>query len=206
MTNQAQQMWDERYSAAEPVWSSTPNVWVEAVAGPLPVGTVLDLGAGEGRNALWLAERGWQATAVDFSAVGLQRAEQWAAERLGADASRLSTVVADLTSYDADQAYDLVMVIYIHLPAEQRAEVMRRAAAAVAPGGTLLVVAHDSDNLEHGVGGPQDAAVLYTADDVVADLDGTGLTPVRTERVVREVQTAEGPRQALDALAVLRRP
>jgi SAM-dependent methyltransferase len=199
--------WDERYGASELVWSATPNRFVEAEAAPLPPGRALDVAAGEGRNALWLAERGWTVTAVDFSAVGLERARRLAAERLGARADALTTVHADVTTWAPEpQAYDLVVVAYLQVPAQPRAAALRHAADAVAPGGRLLVVAHDSANLAHGTGGPQDPAVLYTADDVVADLAGCGLQVLRAERVRRPVDTPDGPRDALDALALLTRP
>jgi len=199
------QMWNERYAASQAVWSITPNVWVEQVAADLPAGTALDLAAGEGRNALWLAERGWRATAVDFSAVALDRARTWAAQRLGPGADRLATVVADLLEYTPDAQFDLVLVVYLQLPADQRGTILRTAARAVAPGGHLLVVAHDSDNLAHGYGGPQDPAVLYTAEDVTADVAGLGLDVVRAEAVRRPVDTPAGPRHAIDVLAVFSR-
>lgn len=201
----AQRMWDERYSGAELVWSAGPNMWVREVAEGLPPGTALDLGAGEGRNALWLAEQGWRSTAVDFSAVGIDRARQLADGRLD-DPARLTTVVADVVEYEAPQPVDLVLVVYVHLPEQQRRRMLRHAAQAVAPGGRLLVVAHDTENLLHGHGGPQDAQVLYTAEDVVADVAGLGLEVERAERVVRRVDTPDGPRDALDALALLTRP
>lgn len=196
--------WDERYAASDLVWSAGPNVWVEKVASELPVGTALDLAAGEGRNALWLAERGWRATAVDFSAVALDRAGRIAAERLGDAADRLRTVVADVTRYGDDRDYDLVLVVYLQLPSEQRRAALRAAAARVAPGGRLLVVAHHGDNLAEGVGGPPDPAVLYTEQDVVADVAGLGLAVERAERALRDVAGAD--RQAVDTLVVLARP
>ncbi|MDD2859352.1 MAG: class I SAM-dependent methyltransferase [Candidatus Nanopelagicales bacterium] len=200
-------MWDERYSAQELVWSATPNQWVEELTADLPPGRVLDLAAGEGRNALWLAERGWDATAVDFSQVGLDRAQQLAGQRLGSDAPRLRTVCADLLTYaPAAQAYDLVLVVYLHLPAEQRGIVMRAAAAAVAPRGRLIVIAHDTRNLTEGIGGPQDPAVLYTAADLTDDIDGSGLAIERATVSSRAVQTDAGTREALDAILVARRP
>ncbi len=199
--------WDRRYDQVELVWSATPNLWVEQVTRDLPPGRVLDLAAGEGRNSLWLAERGWQATAVDFSRVALDRATGLAVERLGAAAGRFEAECADLLGYrPRPQAYDLVLVVYLQIVAAERTHVLRTAADALAPGGRLLVVAHDSDNLERGYGGPPDPAVLYSAADITADLDGTGLQIHRAEQVVREVETAEGPRRALDALVVAARP
>lgn len=205
MSGMTSEMWDQRYSGREPVWSTTPNMWVEQVASQLPVGTALDLAAGEGRNALWLAELGWDATAVDFSAVALERARAWASERLGDDAGRLTTVVADLAEYQPEQAFDLVMVVYLQVPEDLRRPVLRAAASAVAPGGRLLVVAHDSANIADGHGGPGDPAVCYTAEDVVTDVAGLGLSPLRVELARRPVATPDGEKVALDALALLAR-
>ncbi|HEU4674525.1 MAG TPA: class I SAM-dependent methyltransferase [Motilibacteraceae bacterium] len=193
--------WDERYAASELVWSAGPNRFVEELAADLTPGRALDLAGGEGRNALWLAERGWTADVVDFSAVALERARRLADERLGERAASLRTVHADLAAYEPEPgAYDLVLVVYLQVPAPLRSAVVRRAADAVAPGGRLFVVAHDSDNLEHGVGGPQDPAVLYRARDLVTDVEGSGLDVVRAEQVRRAVATDAGERQALDAL------
>ena len=199
--------WDSRYEQTDLMWSQGPNQWIEQTTADLAPGTALDLAAGEGRNALWLAERGWHATAVDFSAVALDRATRIAAERLGADAGRLATVTADLLTYTPErESFDLVIVVYLQIVAEQRATVLRKAADAVAPGGRLVVTAHDSENARSGYGGPPDPSVLYTAADVVADIAGSGLTVERAERVARAVTTPDGPREALDCLVVAGRP
>ena len=199
--------WDSRYEQTDLMWSQGPNQWIEEVAGGLPPGTALDLAAGEGRNSIWLAGRGWQATAVDFSAVALERATRVATERLGADAARFSTRTADLLTYTPErEAYDLVLVVYLQIVAAERSAVLRKAAEAVAPGGTLVVTAHDSDNLRRGYGGPPDPSVLYSAQDVVADIAGSGLSVDRAEQVVRTVTTPDGPRDALDCLVVATRP
>ncbi|MEO7980122.1 MAG: methyltransferase domain-containing protein [Sporichthyaceae bacterium] len=198
--------WDERYAGTDLVWSATPNQWVEQVADGLAPGRVLDLAGGEGRNALWLADRGWQATVVDFSRAALDRARALAVQRLGAGDQRLLTVHADLLTYRPEpEAYDLVLVVYLHLVPEARRAVLRRAATAVAAGGRLVVVAHDSTNLTAGVGGPQDPHVLYTSRTVEADLAGSGLAIERAETVLRAVETENGPRDAVDALVVAAR-
>jgi len=199
--------WNKRYDQAELVWSAGPNVWVEQVASGLAPGTALDLGAGEGRNALWLAENGWHATAVDFSSVAIETARGLARERLGDAADRFEGLCADLLSYQpTGQSNDLVTLIYLQMPPDQRRKVIETAAGAVRPGGLLLVVAHDSDNLAHGYGGPQDPSVLYTTADITADLATSGLSIDRAEQVVRVVTTEAGPRHALDALVVASRP
>jgi SAM-dependent methyltransferase len=200
--------WDARYAERDLVWSAGPNVFVEQVATQLTPGRALDLAAGEGRNAIWLAEQGWEATAVDFSRVALERAQRIAGERLGElAADRLHVVQADLLSYQPPaQAFDLVMVVYLQVAADERRPVLRAASRAVAPGGHLLVIAHDSRNLADGVGGPQDPAVLYTAADVVEDLHGGPLEVVRAETVTRAVSTDAGERHALDCLVLATLP
>jgi SAM-dependent methyltransferase len=199
--------WDDRYAGTDLMWSKGPNQWVEEVTSALAPGRALDLAAGEGRNAIWLASRGWHATALDFSAVALERATRLAADRLGADAARFSTQCEDLSSYSPEpRSYDLVLVVYLQVRAPMRTRVLRAAADAVAPGGTLVVTAHDSDNLARGYGGPQDPAVLYAAADVVSDIDGADLVVARAEQVTRTVTTPDGQRQALDCLVVATRP
>jgi SAM-dependent methyltransferase len=199
--------WNQRYDQTDLVWSAGPNVWVEQVTSGLVPGAALDLGAGEGRNALWLAENGWHVTAVDFSTIAIDRALGLARERLGDAADRFHGVCADLLSYQpAARSSDLVMLIYLQMPPEQRRIVLASAANAVRAGGALLVVAHDSDNLAHGYGGPQDPSVLYTATDITSDLGSSGLTVDRAEQVVRVVTTDAGPQHALDALVVASRP
>ncbi len=185
--------WDERYAATELVWSAEPNRFVaEEVAG-LPPGRALDLAAGEGRNAIWLARRGWEVTAADFSQVALDKGR-----RLAGDTS-LRWVHADATRWDEPAAYDLVVVAYLQLPAEERRAAVRAAFASLAPGGTLLLVAHDSTNLAEGTGGPQDPAVLMTAEDVLDDLAGADLEVVRAERVARVVGDGHGEEPARTA-------
>jgi SAM-dependent methyltransferase len=193
--------WDARYAGSDLVWGAEPNRWVVEVCAGLTAGRALDLACGEGRNTLWLARQGWQVTGVDFSPVALERAGYLA----GSDPSPahlIRWVQADLLGYQPPPAaFELVLLAYLHLPAQQRTPVVRAAAQALAPGGTLLVVAHDSTNLADGTGGPQDPHVLYTAADVTHDLvDMPGVQVTRAERVHREVNTATGPRRALDLL------
>jgi SAM-dependent methyltransferase len=189
--------WNERYAARELMWTAEPNRFLVQEVAALAPGRALDLACGEGRNAIWLAERRWQVTGVDFSDVALDKAARFAAAR-GVEAEWVRT---DLVEYaPAQAAYDLVLVFYLQVPAAQRRQIIRSAAAAVAPDGTLLIVAHDTSNLRDGYGGPRSAPVLYAAEDVVADLSDSGLEIERAERVERPVETDDGPRIALDAL------
>jgi SAM-dependent methyltransferase len=200
--------WDKRYAAAELVWSAGPNVWVETMTADLPPGRALDLAAGECRNALWLAERGWTVTAVDFSGVALDRGRRLATERLGDRAESLTTVRADVVTWTPEsQGFDLVLVVYLHLPPAERVAVLDSAARAVAPGGTLLVIGHDLANLSGGVGGPQDPTVLCRPADVVADVEPAGLQVQRADTVRRPVMAEDGSaRDALDLLVLATRP
>jgi SAM-dependent methyltransferase len=193
--------WDERYRTDELVWKAGPNRFlVEEIASLVP-GRALDVACGEGRNALWLAERGWQVTAVDFSAVGLEKARRLTSGQ----ALEIQFVEADVLGWGPPPGtFDLVIVMYLHLPVADRRKVHRRAAGALAPGGTILVVGHDPTNLSEGFGGPQDPAVLFGPDDVVADLDGLAEVE-RAERAHRPAG-GEGEHEAIDAVVRAVRP
>lgn len=195
--------WDERYAAADLVWSAGPNQFVAAECADLAPGRALDLAAGEGRNAIWLARRGWEVTALDFSQVALDKG------RALAQGTPVEWVHADATAWTRAASYDLVVVAYLQLPPDQRRAACRNGFAALRPAGTFLLVAHDSSNLAEGTGGPQDPAVLYTAEDVLADLADLGPQVVRAERVGRRVEPGhrgEPARTAYDCLVRLVRP
>lgn len=195
--------WDARYRGSDLVWPDAPNRFVEEHTAGLTPGTALDVAAGEGRNALWLAERGWKVTAVDFSEVAVQRGRKLAAER-GID---LTWRVADVTTMElGSQRYDLVLVSYLHLPPDQLADIHRRAAAAVGSGGTLVVIGHDRTNLDHGHGGPQDLELLLDPSELAGRVSEVGLEVEQARRVTRPVETDAGQRSAIDALVVARRP
>jgi SAM-dependent methyltransferase len=193
--------WDARYRASELIWSAGPNQFVEAELSDLPVGRAVDLAAGEGRNAIWLAGRGWRVTAVDFSQAGLDKGRTLAGEL------PVEWVCADATTWSGDGLYDLCVVAYLQLVADERRAAVRQGFASLRPGGTFLLVAHDATNLTEGVGGPQDSDVLMTAEEVLGDLDGERFDVERAERVTREVTQPDGStRTAYDALVrVVRR-
>ncbi|HUZ35157.1 MAG TPA: methyltransferase domain-containing protein [Streptosporangiaceae bacterium] len=194
--------WDERYGSMELVWTAEANRFVVEELAGLPPGRALDLGAGEGRNAIWLAEQGWQVTAVDFSPVALAKAAKLAEAR---GVTGVDWVEADLRTYQpGEDAYDLVLLAYIHLPPDEFRPLLAAAAAALAPGGTLLVVGHDVDNIAHGHGGPQDPQILHRADEVVHALPG--LTIRRAAQARRPVTTDEGERVAIDTVVRAQRP
>ena len=198
------QQWDERYSGAQFEWSMHPNQFAAAELAGLTPGRALDLAAGEGRNAVWLAERGWSVTAVDFSRVGLEKGRKLGAVR-GVGPGQVDWVVADLSEYEpAREAFELVLIAYLQVTAALRARVLAGAAAALVPGGTLLVIGHDLANLTEGVGGPQSPDVLYTPEAITAELPG--LRIVRAERVRRTVERDGGQATAVDTLVRAERP
>jgi SAM-dependent methyltransferase len=174
--------WEERYRTAPALWSGRANPQLVAEAAALPPGRALDAGSGEGGDALWLAGRGWQVTAVDFSTVALARAAAQA-ERLDVG---VDWVHADLTRWAPPAAaFDLVSAQYFHLPPHDRAPALARLAAAVAPGGSLLVVGHRPSELHTGM--PE---MFFTAQQIAVTLD-----PVAWDVVVCEdrPRTASGP-------------
>lgn len=180
--------YDELYRSAPAVWSGRPNGPLVAEASGLAPGRALDAGSGEGGDALWLAERGWRVTAVDFSPVALERGAAAAAARGLAD--RVEWRHADLDSWTPpERAFDLVTAHYLHATWSDRDRMFRGLAAAVAPGGTLLVVGHQlPGGEEHGHGhegghghGRHEPGALYTAEDVAAVLDLAEWSDVVTE-------------------------
>ena len=188
--------WNRKHGEAGPLFGVEPNRFLVAEVSGLPPGRALDVACGAGRNAVWLAERGWAVTGVDFSDAALANARRLAAERV----VQVEWVDGDLRDWQPPAEYDLVAVLSLHVPADERRAVLSRAAAALAPGGTLLVVGHHSDNIDHGSGGPMDPRVLYSAEDVAGDLDGLELE--KAEAVRRPV---EGERDAIDTLVRARR-
>lgn len=192
--------WDERYAGADLVWSVEPNEFVaQHVAGRTP-GFAIDLAAGEGRNAIWLAGRGWDVAAVDFSSVALAKGRQLAEAR---DAT-VTWVEADVTSWSPTLPADLVLLSYLQLPDGLREDVVRRAAGWVGPGGAVLVVGHDKANVAHGHGGPPSTEVCYDLDATVAALDELEVTHAAVEE--RHVATDDGDRVALDTVVLATRP
>lgn len=176
--------WDERYRTTELVWTAEPNRFVVQECALLDPGKALDLAAGEGRNSVWLASRGWQVDAVDFSQIGLEKGRELAEE--AAVGGRIEWICADIRDWTPpDHSYDLVVVAYLHLPAEDLSTVLAHAADGLAPGGKLVVVGHDRANLDAGVGGPQDPAVLYQRDAIRTALSHAGLSGIRADTVER---------------------
>ena len=159
-----QAFWDERYRSQAALWSGNPNRHLIAEASGLAPGAALDVGSGEGADAIWLAQRGWSVTAADVSAVALQRG--------AAHAERIRWLHADVTTWEpAPASYDLVSAQYLHLPAPGRDVLFRRLAASVTPGGTLLIVGHHPSDLQTTMPRPNMPELFFTGDYIAAVLD-----------------------------------
>ena len=195
--------WAERHAAAAMAWDTTPNPFVVAACRKLPPGRALDLGAGEGANAIWLAGRGWQVTAIDSNTVVVGRIQSHSALLN----HPVDAIVGDAVGYRPPPAsFDLILLSYLQLPEHQLRLAFQHVVPGLAPGGRFLVVAHDASNLDRGWGGPRDPTLLTTPEVVARLLTGLGLQVRRAEVVRREVPTEVGFHVALDhvveALAV----
>jgi SAM-dependent methyltransferase len=167
-----QGFWDERYGSAATIWSGNPNLHLVAQVADLRPGTALDVGSGEGADAIWLAEQGWQVTGMDVSMVALERAAQLAAAAGQDVADRITWQHADILTWDpAPRQFDLVSAQFMHLPRSAREAVYRRLAAAVRPEGSLLIVGHHPSDLETTTRGHKVADLFFTAEQVAAGLD-----------------------------------
>lgn len=189
--SEAQQTWEEHYAERDRVWSGRANVRLVEVAESLPPGRALDLGCGEGGDAMWLAERGWHVTAVDISQTALDRATADARERNLVD--RIAFQRHELPDTFPDGVFDLVSAQFLHSTVEfDRASLLRRGADAVSEGGTLLIVDHGgappwASKLDHHHEFP-------SADEVVdsLNLDAGEWEGVRVEAVEREATGPDG--------------
>ncbi|PPB48975.1 SAM-dependent methyltransferase [Arthrobacter pityocampae] len=168
-----QEFWDDRYRQhAARIWSGNPNRQLVAAAEDLPPGRALDVGCGEGADAVWLAARGWTVLGIDVSEVALSRARAHAGEYEGTIADRLRWRQVDLlASPELPGGQDLVSVQFMHLPDPDRSRIFRQLAALVGVGGTLLIVGHDPSDRHAGVGRPPHAEVFYTPEQLAALLD-----------------------------------
>ncbi len=175
----AAEEWDRRYAATPRLFRAQPDETLVEVVTPLPPGRAVDLGAGEGRNSLWLAGQGWDVTAVDISKEALDRLDRAATSAHLPVRTVVDDIIASLDGVEArGDAFDLVVLAYLHPEPAQRAELLQVAARAVAPGGYLFVVGHH--RLSHGVAGPSDPARLYTEGDLRHAANGLEL--LRLER------------------------
>ena len=194
--------WDRRYAAKERVFSEHPTPFLVELAAGLEPGRALDLGAGEGRHAVWLASQGWRVTAVDHSRVALAKAERWAR----AAGVEIGTVRADvLVHVPAPRSFELVLIAYMHPSPEEREVLFPHAADAVVPGGHLLVVGRHLDDLgRDNHRGPPDPERRFTPERLAGPFPGIEI--LRCEERWRKVDDDLGPERVLDALVWGRRP
>jgi SAM-dependent methyltransferase len=192
-----QEFWDDRYRSAGKLWSGQPNPQLVAQTADLAPGEALDAGCGEGADAIWLARQGWTVTAVDVSAVALARAAGYAArpgEEPGEEiARRITWQRQDLRSWDpGPERFDLVSAQYMHLLRAEQVSMLARLAAAVRPGGTLLVVAHHPDDLHANVGRTGRPDMFLYAEDMAASLDPGEWEITVADAVGRSVTDLDG--------------
>lgn len=203
------EFWDERYGGSERVWSGRPNQRLVEQVADLEPGYALEVGCGEGADAIWLARRGWQVTAVDVSTVALDRTAEHAVQAGVADR-------VDVGVYDAlgghpphvrrrRQGYDLVSVHFLHVPREDFDGVYQRIAAAVAPGGRLLVVAHHPHDVDSGARESHGPGLMFEPDQVVAALDPSAWEVEVSDSPTREQLIDGEPATVRDTVVRLRR-
>jgi SAM-dependent methyltransferase len=160
------EFWDSLWSERDEP-PTGPDDLLAAQTSTLTPGRALDIGCGAGANAVWLAERGWKVTAVDFAKAAIEQARRLAGDR-GVD---VEFVVADAASYKPNRDYDLITSFYIQLPPRELASMLRNSAGALSPGGTLLFVSHDRSSPPPGWT-DEDLETLTTPDGVASGLSG----------------------------------
>jgi SAM-dependent methyltransferase len=184
--------WNERYRSARHVWSGNPNPQLVAEIVDVRPGRALDVGCGEGADAIWLARQGWKVLATDISSVALERGAEHARVSDLRAAGRIEWRQADLLlSPPEPHSFDLVSAQFMHLPAEPRTRLFASLAASVRVGGTLLVVGHHPSDLATGVPRPPMPELFYTADEVAGLLDDSWVVVVNEARP-RSATTPDG--------------
>ena len=176
-------MWDKRYGETGFAYGEEPNDFIRAMASRIPPGEVLCLGGGEGRNAVFLARQGYAVTAVDQSEVELAKARELARTH----GVNIVTVAADLGEFAIKpRRYSGIGSVFLHLPAALRVQVHRASIQGLAPGGVLLMEAFAPDQLAYGTGGPREASLLYSLDDLRSDFAALRFDHIQA--LVRDVQ------------------
>lgn len=209
MSEDIRDLWNDRYGARPRAWSEAPNPVLVSEAESLTPGRALDIGCGEGADALWLAERGWQVLGIDISDVAIDRARDEALARTAPEGPGLAGGAefrrADLREWVPDSgAFDLVIAFFVHLAVDERDLVFTRLAAAVAEGGTLLLVGHAVSDATSGVGRPS-AHLLFDEADLLPY--AAGFSTVSTSTRAREVDgpSETSPLTVHDVVLVARR-
>lgn len=193
-------IWNDRYRGEGTLWGAEPNVFVVDRLSDLEPRRVLDLGCGQGRNAIWLAQQGHEVTAVDVSDVAVARAAEIAAE-VGVE---VEFVAADLQTWEpSPAAFDLVLLAYMQAPPGVREALHAKVRRALAPAGSVVIVAHHRDNLEEGIGGPPMPEVLFDEELLAADF--AGMDVIENTRVLRHVDKDDVVGDAIDIVFIARR-
>jgi SAM-dependent methyltransferase len=202
-----QAFWDERYRSAERVWSGNPNPQLVAEVAGRPPGRALDVGCGEGADAIWLAREGWSVLAADISGVALERAARHARDTDTAAAARIEWQQVDLLAQPpAPGRFDLVSAQFLQLPPQPRTRLFTALAAAVRDGGMLLVVGHHPSDLASGVPRPPMPALFYTPAEIAGLLDRSW-TVQACEARPRPARTPDGAEVTIhDTVLVATRP
>jgi SAM-dependent methyltransferase len=200
-----QDFWDDRYASSPQVWSGHPNPHLVDRVARLQPGRAVDVGSGEGADALWLAGQGWRVTAIDVSPVALDKGAERAAAAGAEIADRIAWTQADVLTWGPEPGgFDLVSAQFMHLPPEPRTALFSRLAAGVAPGGTLLIVGHHPVDLA-----PEGYRHLhhmrFTADEVAGLLDPEEWEIVLADAPARTVDRPDGPVTMHDARLEARR-
>ena len=201
-TRNSPEAWDKRYAESEMVWSLEPNQFVVEYLSDLPAGKMLDLGGGEGRNALWFASRGWHVENSDFSAVAAEKFWQ-RAEREGLTELCTGTAV-DATNPEScvTKPVDLAVLAYLQIPAADLAAAIATAAQSLRSGGTLFGVWHARENLTGGFGGPPSPELNPTQDELRTACEEAGLSIHTLTLRDRFFILGEHERKAIDVVLV----
>lgn len=204
-THETKELWEQHYGERDRIWSGRVNVQFAEVVGDVPPGRALDLGCGEGGDAVWLAERGWDVVAVDISEKALGRAAE-AAENRGV-ADRINFVQLDLSEGFPAGEFDLISSQFLHSTVHlDREKILKKAAMTLRPGGLLVIVDHGSappwaSKLDHHHDFPGAEEVL-----AALDLDAEEFERVRVDSVERQAVGPEGQQRPwMDNVIVLRR-
>ncbi len=188
-------MWNARYAHDDYLYGTEPNTFLRSAVGDIPVGDVLCLADGEGRNGVFLAELGHRVTSVDMSERGVAKAQQLAEDR----GVEVQTIVADLASFDlGTDRWDLIVSIFAHTPPRTRAGIHSSVATALRPGGHFILEAYTPDQLGRGTGGPPSAKFMMTLDQLREEL--TSMTIEHGAELLRSVN--EGPAHSGDGAVV----
>jgi SAM-dependent methyltransferase len=194
-------MWDERYAEPGFAYGTRPNDFLAEVIDRLPAGRALCLAEGQGRNAVFLAERGFDVEAIDQSPVGLARANELAAER----GVQITTRAQDLAQLQLEfGSWDVIVSIFAHVPPPIRRHVHQQVRGALKPGGAFVLEAYTPDQVGRGTGGPPVAELTMTTAGLAEELAGLRFDhAVELERDVVEGRYHTGRAAVVQVLAFL---